>query len=189
MTTLLFILWGGFHSSLKKKKKKQQQQQQPVADEGLTFPSPTEDEQETYAPPAIPTEEVEVPPPVETFTAPPPVTGGFGMGDMPSIEASKMAEKTNEALRARDEEADEMHKQIREKAAATLSKMKGDRDSAIATRKADNQAKEKEEAEQHAKLFSDGPIWDRVISLVDTKADCRRTARMREIYGYLQNQS
>eukprot|EP01060_Flectonema_neradi_P018208 TRINITY_DN2500_c0_g1_i1.p1 TRINITY_DN2500_c0_g1~~TRINITY_DN2500_c0_g1_i1.p1 ORF type:complete len:186 (+),score=57.07 TRINITY_DN2500_c0_g1_i1:50-607(+) len=174
---------------------------QPPAEEGLTFPSTTQDDSAAYRPPVIGGEaDVAAPvvaqtteaPAVDSFVAPPPAAGGggvFGMGDMPSIEASKMAEKTNEALRARDEEADKMHKEIREKAAATLAKMKGDRDSAIAQRKSENQAKEKEQASEHAKLFSDGPIWDRVISLVDTKSDCRRTARMREIYGYLQGQS
>ena len=104
----------------------------------------------------------------------------------------KFQEQSRIALQARDAEADQSHQEVREKAQGHLQKLAKERSDKIEKRKSDNVQSEKEAKARNEALFSDGPVWDRVISLVDMKSDnekqARKTQRMREILAHLQQQ-
>eukprot|EP01061_Rhynchopus_euleeides_P035332 TRINITY_DN5952_c0_g3_i1.p1 TRINITY_DN5952_c0_g3~~TRINITY_DN5952_c0_g3_i1.p1 ORF type:complete len:190 (+),score=99.96 TRINITY_DN5952_c0_g3_i1:80-571(+) len=102
-------------------------------------------------------------------------------------------EQSRKALEARDAEADKQHLEVREKAQGLLTKLSTERKEKVQKRKEENQQKEKEAKARNEALFADGPVWDRVVSLVDINTDAndkqaRKTARMREILQVLQTQ-
>ncbi|KAJ9459254.1 uncharacterized protein DIPPA_23659 [Diplonema papillatum] len=104
---------------------------------------------------------------------------------------AEFQEKVKAAVQRRDAEADAEHKKVRQKAEETLKKMQADREGKVKARKSQNKEDETSLKARNEALFNDGPVWDRVVSLVDLKDEKlgRKTKRMREVLKYLQTRA
>eukprot|EP00755_Sulcionema_specki_P034666 Sspe_Gene.103368::Locus_79181_Transcript_1_1_Confidence_1.000_Length_647::g.103368::m.103368 len=118
------------------------------------------------------------------------------LSSMPEAHPTEFLEKfqreSMERLAQKDAENDKKLEQVRQKAQETLEKMAADRQKKIEGRKESNREDEQQSRKEHDRLFSEGPVWDRVVSLLDLKKgderQMRKTQRMREIFQYLREQ-
>eukprot|EP00759_Apiculatamorpha_spiralis_P017994 PhF_6_TR24133/c0_g1_i1/m.33676 len=130
--------------------------------------------------------------PVNNFQAAPPAPAADtfvnSAGESP---LEKFNRETQQRLATKDADTEARTQEVRAKAAAYLKKVRAERETLIAGKKAANENEESAKTARRDELFSVGTTWQRVVSMVDLHPDekkAKKVQRMKQIFQYMQEE-
>mmetsp|Transcript_91519 Transcript_91519/g.158650 ORF Transcript_91519/g.158650 Transcript_91519/m.158650 type:complete len:174 (-) Transcript_91519:459-980(-) len=105
----------------------------------------------------------------------------------------KWQAESTAAIAKRDAEAAEKADKMKEDAKVTIEQFYAERAEAVAGNHERNVGAEEEFCKQRDSLFSNGEVWERVVSLIDLKGTNEkkqsRVSRMRSLFLHMKNEA